>query len=168
MGDTKSLEDLIRNVDLFQGLDTRDLNKILKVASGKKVASGEAVFREGDPGDCFFVIIDGKVEICKKMPGDRLEVVATMKAGDYFGEMALLDGEPRSASVIATADTRFLEVRNSAFIKLIMGDDAFARKVLWAFCMTFAQRLRHTNALLGQFASSKNHSTQNAEPKEQP
>ncbi len=151
----QTLEDLIRSVEIFEGLDTRDVNKVLKVASGKKFGKDDVVFREGDVGDCFFLIIDGSVEVTKTLSDGRNEVMATLKHGDYFGEMALLDGDPRSATVTALEDTKLLEVRNSQFIKIIMNDESFARKVLWAFCMTFARRLRHTNQLLGQFTIEK-------------
>jgi len=151
----RTLEDLIRSVEIFDGLETRDVNKVLKVASGKKLVKGDIVFQEGDVGDCFFMIIEGSVEITKKLADGRVEVMATLKHGDYFGEMALLDGDPRSATVTALEDTKLLEVRNSQFIKIVMNDDNFARKVLWAFCMTFARRLRQTNRLLGQFTIDK-------------
>jgi CRP/FNR family cyclic AMP-dependent transcriptional regulator len=148
----KSLEDLIKGVEIFDGLETRDINKVLKVASGKKYEKDQVIFKEGDLGDCFYLIIDGTVRVIKKLDGDKIEEVAMLKTGDYFGEMSLLDGEPRSASVIAMETSKLLEVKNSQFIKIVMNDDSFARKVLWAFCTTFARRLRATNALLGQFA----------------
>lgn len=151
----KSLEDLIKGVEIFEGLETRDINKVLKVANGRKFEKDQAIFKEGDLGDCFYLIIEGKVKITKQVDGDKIEDVALLTAGDYFGEMSLLDGEPRSATVVATEDSRLLEVRNSQFIKIVMNDDNFARKVLWAFCITFAKRLRATNSLLGEFAKRK-------------
>lgn len=148
----KSLEDLIKSVEIFDGLETRDINKVLKVASGKKYEKDEVIFKEGDLGDCFYLIIEGSVRIEKLVQENVIEPVAKLGTGDYFGEMSLLDGEPRSASVIANETSKLLEVKNSQFIKIVMNDDSFARKVLWAFCMTFAKRLRATNKLLGQFA----------------
>jgi CRP/FNR family cyclic AMP-dependent transcriptional regulator len=155
MAKEKSLEDLIKSVEIFDGLETRDINKVLKIASGKKFEKDQVVFNEGELGDCFYLIIDGTVRVIKKIDGEDIEEVAVLKSGDYFGEMALIDGQPRSASVIALETSKLLEVKNSQFIKIIMNDDNFARKVLWAFCSTFARRLRATNALLGQF-SKKN------------
>lgn len=148
----KSLEELIKNVEIFDGLETRDINKVLKVASGKKYEKDEVIFKEGDLGDCFYLIIEGSVRVAKNVKDDKIEAVALLKTGDYFGEMSLLDGEPRSAWVIANETSKLLEVKNSQFIKVVMNDDNFARKVLWAFCITFAKRLRATNTLLGQFA----------------
>lgn len=148
----KTLEDLIKSVEIFDGLETRDINKVLKVASGKKYEKDEVIFKEGALGDCFYLIIEGSVRIEKMVQGGKIEPVATLATGDYFGEMSLLDGQPRSASVIANETSKLLEVKNSQFIKIVMNDDSFARKVLWAFCMTFAKRLRATNQLLGQFA----------------
>jgi len=147
----KTLEELIKSVEIFEGLETRDINKVLKVASGKKYTSDQVIFNEGDLGDCFFLIIEGKVKITKKVAEDKIEEVAILTAGDYFGEMSLLDGEPRSATVTAATDSKLLEVKNSQFVKILMNDDNFARKVLWAFCTTFAKRLRRTNSLLSEF-----------------
>lgn len=151
----KTLEELIKSVEIFDGLETRDINKVLKAANGRKFESGHVVFKEGDIGDSFYLIIEGKVRVTKTVDGDKIEDVATLKSGDYFGEMALLDGEPRSASVVAIEPTKVLEVKNSQFIKMIMDDDNFARKVLWAFCTTFARRLRATNSLLSEFAKKR-------------
>jgi CRP/FNR family transcriptional regulator, cyclic AMP receptor protein len=148
----KSLEDLIKSVEIFEGLETRDINKVLKVATGKAFSKEQEIFKEGDKGDCFYMIIEGGVTINKQLSDGRIEEVALLKTGDYFGEMSLLDGEPRSASVIANQDSKILEIKNSQFIKLLMNDDNFARKVLWAFCMTFARRLRATNSLLAEIA----------------
>lgn len=151
----KTLEDLIKSVEIFNGLDTRDINKVLKVATGKKFETDAVVFREGDQGDCFYLIIEGKVRVSKSVSNDKIEEVAILSAGDYFGEMALFDGEPRSASVVAIESTKLLEVKNSQFIKIIMSDENFSRKVLWAFCSTFAKRLRATNHLLSIFAKNQ-------------
>lgn len=151
----KSLEDLIKSVEIFEGLESRDINKVLKVATGKTFSKDQEIFKEGDKGDCFYLIVDGGVTINKQLSDGKIEEVATLKTGDYFGEMALLDGEPRSATVVANTDSKILEIKNSQFIKLLMNDDNFARKVLWAFCMTFARRLRATNALLADIAKGQ-------------
>ncbi len=151
MSSVKQLEDLIRSVEIFEGLDTREINKVLQVASGRKFDKDAAIFHEGDQGDCFYLIIEGSVRIEKKLKTGETEEVATLKAGDYFGEMSLFDGEPRSATVISLESSKLLEVKNSQFIKIVMGDDAFARNVLWAFCSTFTKRLRDTNALLAEY-----------------
>ncbi len=151
MSSVQQLEELIRSVEIFNGLDTREINKVLKVAAGRKFDKDAVIFSEGDQGDCFYLIIEGRVKIEKKLQNGATEDVAILKAGDYFGEMSLFDGEPRSAGVVALEASKLLEVKNSQFIKIVMADDAFARNVLWAFCSTFTKRLRSTNALIAEF-----------------
>lgn len=63
----KNLEDLIKSVEIFDGLETRDINKVLKVATGKTYKTDQEIFKEGDKGDCFYLIIDGRVRINKQL-----------------------------------------------------------------------------------------------------
>ncbi len=96
-------EEQLAKVWIFSKLEKSDLSRIAKAVVPRTYAKGDTIVSEGELAAAFFVIISGKVEVTKK--GTRLSV---MGAGDSFGEMALLDGFPRSASVAAIEDTECL------------------------------------------------------------
>jgi CRP-like cAMP-binding protein len=96
-------EEQLAKVWIFSKLEKSDLSRIAKAVVPRTYAKGDTIVSEGEQAAAFFVIISGKVEVTKK--GNRLNV---MGAGESFGEMALLDGFPRSASVAAIEDTECL------------------------------------------------------------
>ena len=87
----------LREVALFQGLDQNDLTEIFRISEQVKIHNGEYVFEEGDRGDHFYVIAHGAIEL-RKATGDGFRKLAVLRAGQAFGEMALLNRTPRSAS----------------------------------------------------------------------
>ena len=93
-------EEELAKVWIFSKLDRPDLERIGKVVVARSYKKGEQIVGEGEQAVAFYVIVRGKVEITKGG-----EVLNTMRAGDCFGEMALLDGWPRVASVRAAEDT---------------------------------------------------------------
>ncbi|RKZ21837.1 hypothetical protein DRQ16_03080 [bacterium] len=108
----------------------------------KKLAPGEVLFREGDPGDEMYLIKKGEIKITKRI-GDQEKVLAVLKEGDFFGEMAIIDGSPRSASAIAATETELVIVDREAFLKQIR-ENPFIEYVL----ETLIKRLRETDELL--------------------
>lgn len=100
---------------------------------------GETIFREGDPGDCLYVVKDGTVDITL---GNRL--LKPLGAGDIFGEMALIDGSPRSADAIARTDVTLIPVNEKQFVFLVGQLPYFALGVMGVL----AERLRTMNRAL--------------------
>ena len=90
--------DLLAQIPLFASLSRRHLGRIASVAATKRYAAGSPLVRVGKPADAFYVILDGSARV--DLPGRPV----ALEAGDFFGEMALLDGEPRSATVIAVSE----------------------------------------------------------------
>jgi CRP-like cAMP-binding protein len=105
---TKSIDkewvDVLADVPIFQGLSRRHLSRIAGMATLQEVAPHTQIVRAGEPGDAFYVIIDGQAEA--RQPG---QMGVERGSGDFFGEMALLDGGPRSA--IVEAKTQLLALR---------------------------------------------------------
>ena len=80
----------------------------------KKLADGEVLFREGERGDVMYLIREGKIKITKGGDDDE-KVLAVLKEGDFFGEMAIIDGSPRSASAIAATPASLLVIDKETF-----------------------------------------------------
>ncbi|MET0444452.1 MAG: cyclic nucleotide-binding domain-containing protein [Pseudorhodoplanes sp.] len=112
--------------------------ELLSRYGGKPVffEKGDVIFREGDPGDCLYVIREGAVDITL---GNR--VLKLMEPGEIFGEMSLIDGEPRSANAVARAETTVIPITEEQFLFLIGKLPYFAVKVM----RVLAVRLRDMN-----------------------
>jgi CRP-like cAMP-binding protein len=135
----------LRDVALFQGLGTSDLAEILRISETIRVDGGEYIFEEGERGDHFFIIVHGTVELRKASGGERKRL-AVLRAGQAFGEMALLNQTPRSASAYALEDTYMLSVSRAAFSQMLGGDTLSVRllknlsKALWATSVRLASQ----------------------------
>ena len=117
---------------------------------GRKYRDGAAVFQEGDPGDCMYVIQTGSVKIVKPTPDGDVHI-ATLKEGEIFGEMALFERLPRSATATALGDTHLLTVDKKKFFASISRDPTLAFKILEAM----SARTRRLNAEYSKLKSEK-------------
>jgi len=106
---------LLAGVDLFAALDEEQRREIAVATSARVYGDGEAIVKEGQPGDSMFVVASGRAAVV--LEPDRREV-ATIDRGGYFGEMSLLTGEPRTATVVARGDTLVLEIDADLFRRL--------------------------------------------------
>lgn len=123
----------LAEVPLFDGLSKRHLRRIAKLARIRRFASGSAIVRTGDPGRAFYVVLDGTAKVVRA--GRRAR---RLGAGEYFGEMALLDDAPRSADVVAEGEVVALSIDRAGFGKLLRAEPALAQALL----RTLAARLR--------------------------
>jgi CPA1 family monovalent cation:H+ antiporter len=123
----------LAEIPLFDGLSKRQLRRIAKLARTRRFAPGAAMVRSGDPGRSFYVVLDGSAKVVRA--GGRAR---RLGAGDYFGEMALLDGAPRSADVVAEGELLALTIDRAGFTKLLRAEPALAQALL----RTLAARLR--------------------------
>ena len=120
---------LLEKVPLFAGLSRRQLGKLLVKLFEKEYGAGEAIFLEGEPGKALFVVLDGKVSISRA--GQRGEHrLATLGPGAYFGELALIDDLPRSATARANEPSALLILYKSHFDDLIEGHSTIAIRVM--------------------------------------
>jgi CRP-like cAMP-binding protein len=106
--------DLIRGLPLFELCSKRDLRRIAALAEERDVAAGTALIREGEPGNEFYVVVEGDVEV--RRSGRR---VARLGAGSFVGEIALLSRSPRTATVVATTPLHVLAISGRDFVALL-------------------------------------------------
>ncbi|MGK7311154.1 MAG: SpoIIE family protein phosphatase [Candidatus Longimicrobiales bacterium M2_2A_002] len=119
--------ELLGRVPLFQGLTRDDLERIAGLVTPREVGAGEFLFRGGDPGDHFYIVSDGAVEILRERPLGDHERLAVRRGGDAFGELSLLTDGQRTVSVRAVEDSRLLSVAQSDFEALVGGDSLSLR-----------------------------------------
>src|SRR5690349_20594635 len=123
----------LAEVPLFDGLPKSHLRRIAKLARIRRFASGSTMVRTGDPAKSFYVLLDGKAKVVRVDGRSR-----RLEVGDYFGEMALLDDSPRSASVVADGEVLALTIGRAGFAKLVRSEPALAQALL----RTLAARIR--------------------------
>lgn len=128
----------VRRIAFFADFSDMELVRLLKICHTRKFAKDEVVFSEGELGDRFYVLLAGNVEITKQRK-DRVESLMTVQAGECFGEMAIVDAEPRSADVHAVNDATLLEV-NAEIIKNV--NDVLALKIYRKLAILVTQKLR--------------------------
>jgi CRP/FNR family transcriptional regulator, cyclic AMP receptor protein len=136
---------LVGKVNLFAGLPRVYLERIASLCVEQSFKYGQFVFREGQPGDGLFLILEGAVRISRQVPGMGEEALAVLKAGDYFGEMALIDDFPRSADACVHESCRLLVIGKEKLQDLLFVDRDLAYDLLWTFVRTLSGRLRQTN-----------------------
>lgn len=115
----------LQRVPLFSGLSEDELRRLAEISRIVETAAGSVVTQIGEPGDAFFIIIDGAVTV--RTP---VGAASQLQPGDFFGEMSLLDGEPRSATIVATTDLRLLAVDRSHFWRLLDEAPDLVRRIL--------------------------------------
>ncbi|MFI5271654.1 MAG: Crp/Fnr family transcriptional regulator [Ktedonobacterales bacterium] len=131
-------------VGLFAGLDAEGLRELAIAIRRRVFRAGEVIFHRDDPGQVLYVIRSGRVKIFLTTPDGQEIVLALLGPSDYFGELALLDGQPRSASAIASEATDTFALQRSDFIRAVERHPRIAIQVM----NVLARRLRQTDAMV--------------------
>ncbi len=139
--------EFLKKTILFKDLSTFELIKVNKLTRTKHLQPDEVVFNEGTVGDCLFIIKKGSVRV-SKMEGGQEKVLAILSAGDHFGEIALVDHQTRSATIIANEETELIMIKDEDFNRLLEEDREIALKFYKTFVKVLCSRLRDTNESL--------------------
>ena len=118
--------DALAQVPLFAGLPPRHLKRLSDLTEERRFMEGAKVVRQGDSGDAFFVILEGEAKVL----GPSGRVLSRLLPGEYFGEISLLDGGPRTATVMAETHLTTLTLSRSSFLKTVRGEPAVAVRLL--------------------------------------
>lgn len=148
----------ISRITLFQGLSAKSLARVASIATAQRYPVGTVLFRAGDVGDRLYMITEGRVRISREVPGMGEEALTILGAGDYFGEMAVIDPAPRSADAHVHEACAVLEIRKDEMEHLLLVHRDLAYEVLWNVVRTLTARLRDTTdkvtflAVTGKFS----------------
>jgi len=129
------IADRLSAVDVFSPLSTDELRQLAKATAGHVFAPGETLIRAGDEGSSMFVVHNGRVAVQVSDPGGP-RTVAELTEGNFFGEMALFTGEPRTANVVAIEETEVLEIGHAAMKHIFQTNPSLAESISW----TIAER----------------------------
>ncbi|HWP44153.1 MAG TPA: mechanosensitive ion channel family protein [Blastocatellia bacterium] len=143
--DESEYEEIIDQVELFDPLTPQEKSELAKGIVRYLYAPGETILRRGDPGSSMFVISRGKAEVQVLSNNGDLKAVATLGAGDFFGEMALFTGERRTADVCAVEEVELLEIRKACIEKLLNQNEKLAE--------SFSQKIAERQAGLAEYAN---------------
>jgi CRP-like cAMP-binding protein len=135
----KSVGDVLASLPLFERL-SRELRRIAAHAKIREYANGDVVVQAGQRGSSFYVILGGRARVLGR-PKARV-----LRTGDYFGEMALLDGEPRSATIVAAGELQTMELSRTPFLRVLEQEPRIAL-ALMAELAARVRRLEKTRDL---------------------
>ncbi|MGC9098215.1 MAG: Crp/Fnr family transcriptional regulator [Dictyoglomus sp.] len=131
----------LKNVPLFEDFSDEELEKLLVISKEKTYPKDAVIFQKGDLGNFFFLICSGRVKVIIETEEGKEGILSILYPTEFFGEMSLLDGELRSATVVALEETRVIIIERNDFLILLYKHPELALKIL----KTLSLRLRKAN-----------------------
>jgi len=138
-----------RKFPLFADLDDRELAAVAAVAKTRRYAKDDVVFYADESGDVFCLILAGQVKVTMISPEGKEIILSLLGPGDFFGEMALLDDEPRSATVVATESLELVTIWRKDFLQILSENFDITKKVL----AQISRRLRSASSRIESLAT---------------
>jgi CRP-like cAMP-binding protein len=136
--------DMLIDCPLFNHLQSNDIKAVAKHFGINNINKGETIFNEGDEGSFMCIVHEGRVSIVKNNQNDESIVMGVEGPGRAFGEMAVLDGERRSASCVAATDCVFLTLSREAMDTMLEDQPRVGAKILRAIAVNLSRRMRMT------------------------
>ena len=138
-----------RRFALFAELDDRELASIAAVANTRRYAKDDVIFHADESGDVFCLIKEGQVKVTMISPEGKEIILSLLGTGEFFGEMALIEDEPRSATVVATEPLELVTIWRSDFLQILAENFSITKKVL----MEMSHRLRNASNRIESLAT---------------
>ncbi|KAB2873493.1 MAG: Crp/Fnr family transcriptional regulator [Bauldia sp.] len=143
---TSDLAAVLGRAMLFSGLDPDDMRRLAGIARETTLAPNQTLFEQGDESDGLYLIVSGIVRIFLQADDTREATINLLEDGEIIGEMALLDGLPRSAGAAALTDVKLIFIPREPFLELLDSSPKLARQIILMLC----ERLRAANAQVDQ------------------
>ena len=138
------IRELLTTNSLFRDLADEVIDNIADLAVTRELAAGQILFSKGDPGDALYGVMSGRIRISAGAPSGKEVVLNTIEAGQVFGEIALLDGQPRTADAVAAVNSELMRIRRRDFTHYMESEPRLATHLLEMLC----QRVRATSELV--------------------
>lgn len=137
----------LKDLKLFSAFDDATLAEFLKAFSRRELRQGDIIFREGEEGSTFYIVLCGEIAIEKRLDkaGTKWRKLAVLKRGEYFGEMAVLEGKPRFAQARAITAAEVIEIERARLMKFIADYPREGAAMLIEILLVMLHRLRHTS-----------------------
>ncbi|MBI4234335.1 MAG: Crp/Fnr family transcriptional regulator [Chloroflexi bacterium] len=135
---------LLKRVPFFTGLEPEALGRLAALFRPSRYRRNEVIFHQGDPGTTLHLITEGMVKVVLPSLEGEERILAFLSVGDYFGELSVLDGQPRSATAVAMEPTATLTLQHADLLAFLRGNPAGAVST----CIVLAGKLRRADALL--------------------
>lgn len=146
MDDSFAIEALAR-CPLFEHADESALRNVAEGLRRRRFRRNEVIFHQGDPGDSLHIVASGAVKILLPSAEGEEAIIATLRAGDFFGELSLLDGAPRSATAAALEPSETLVLPRTGFYELLDGDVGLRNALLAGLAWELRRLTRHVEEL---------------------
>jgi len=138
----------LKQIPLFNDLAEEEIDMLCRVSKIKHYPKNTIILSEDEPGDTLYIILAGRVKVVLWWEDGRELLLSILKQGDFFGEMSLLDDEPRSANVIALEDTEAISMQRKDFINQVKSHPILLLKIVKELC----RRLRNMDKKIGTLA----------------
>jgi CRP-like cAMP-binding protein len=158
----KAMIDMLRALPAFEGLSSNELVQIERMLHQRRYSAGEAVFEEGMPGAGMYIVKEGEVAIRKRVDDNHAIELAAIGSQNFFGELALLDETPRSASAYASRESVLLALSGPDLEKIRDRNPKLALKVIGNVARLVCKRLVRTNEHLESVQKKLNECSQKA------
>ncbi len=152
-----SLENVITfllSTSMFENLDPVEIKQIAHLVGTIRLQPGETVFEEGAPGDAWYAVYRGEVDVLKKSANGE-DKIRTLGPGACFGEIAVLDGSPRSATVRANTELTAFRFPRDAFLELLQQEHLVAYKLVKHMALMFAKTIRDYSETLSNLLQAE-------------
>lgn len=147
--------DLLKRVPMFAGFSAGEIDWLIACTHEQRMQRGETLMRAGDAGLSIMVIILGEVRVILAGAAGREQIIKTLGPGSVFGEIALFDGKPRTADIIAATNGRLLTIERAAVQHLMERDPRFALRVVEVLCTRLRSTMVQLDALLFQDVTTR-------------
>ncbi|MDQ6955225.1 MAG: Crp/Fnr family transcriptional regulator [Mariprofundaceae bacterium] len=143
------MQEIFKKVPLFSGLNNDEIDAVIAITTIHNVRKNNIIVQEGDAGNAMFILLCGSVKISYYAPDGRELILSLLEEGSFFGEMSLLDKQPRSATVTTLESVKIAQIRSRDFERLLLKQPALSLKLL----CEVVSRLRRTSLILERIST---------------